>query len=136
MKRSGIFVCLCLLSQSGVAGAAAVYRCIGQDGEPRFQQHACAGGGGRVEVPPPALRWDPLRPAERQLVEQYREAERVVYPAEPSAARPASERSCWKKRRSLERLSERLRHGYRAGQGERLRSRRDDLAEYLRRYCE
>jgi hypothetical protein len=129
-------VCLLLLvSVASPVEAATVYRCAGEQGEPRFQQHPCAGGGGAIELPPPAMRWDALRPAERRLVEAYREAERVRYPS-PPARRQASERRCWDKQRSLARVSAKLRRGYGAAEGQRLRERRDGLEEFLRRYCE
>jgi hypothetical protein len=133
------FVCLLPLSLAGIAEAAAVYRCVGEQGEPRFQQQACAGVGEKVELPPPAARWEALRPAERRLLQTYRGQSSAGQAASPER-RPekpqVSERSCWEKRRRLVRVSARLRRGYKASQGERLRNRRDDLAAFLRRYCD
>jgi hypothetical protein len=136
VQGSNVFVCLLLLVPvASLVEGATVYRCAGDDGEPRYQQHACSGEGAEVEIPPPALRWDALRPAERSLVESYRQAERVEYPPAP-ARRQVSERTCWNKRRSLDRVSTRLRRGYKASEAQRLHDRQDELSEYLRRYCE
>jgi hypothetical protein len=120
-----------------VAGAAGeLYRCDEAGEAPSFQAHPCVGGE-VVELGQPAAYWEPLRPAERRLWRDIRRAEKASPP--PRRARSsgkASERTCWQRRRQLEALAAKLRRGYRAAQGERLRRRRDTLQGFIRRYCE
>lgn len=121
------------------AGGAQVYRCDDGGGTPSYQQTPCAHGGGAVELSPPAARWEGLRPGERELLDRYRRED--ARPARRRAARRSrddgpSERSCGQKRQRLERVSAKLRRGYKPAQGERLRRRRDELYEFIRRYCD
>lgn len=135
MKAPVIISLFCALLP--VAGAAAqVYRCNEAGEVPSFQAHPCVGGEA-VELGQPAARWEPLRPAERRLWRESRKAERASRsPRSADSSGKASERTCWQRRRQLEALSAKLRRGYRAAQGERLRRRRDTLQGFIRRYCE
>jgi hypothetical protein len=126
---------LLLAPLCGAAQATSVYRCVGEDGVPRFQQHACPGAGESMELAEPAATWDALRPGERRLLKQYRRAERVPRSKRVPRTR-VSDRGCWKKRRRLKQLSTQLRRGYTASQGQRLRDRQVELQAYLRRYCD
>jgi hypothetical protein len=121
----------------GLSAGAQVYRCDDPSGFPRFQQVPCAGDGEPVDLPPPAANWDALRPGERAMLEQRRRPRPAGRP-EPRQVRDerASERSCWQKRQRLEAVSAKLRRGYRAAEGERLRRRRDALSGFIRRYCD
>jgi hypothetical protein len=56
----------------------------------------------------------------------------VVSRAKP---RRSSERQCWKKRQSLQRVQRKLRTGYRASEYQRLHDRRRSYEDYLRRFC-
>jgi len=127
-------MCVCTLL-SAVCDGAQIYRCDDPSGQPRFQQIPCEAGGEAVQLSPPAARWDPLRPGERQLLKgRARPADRR------KAAKPrdskAVERRCWDKRKRLEAVSAKLRRGYKPAQGERLRRQRDNLGEFVRRYCD
>lgn len=122
--------------------AEAIYRCATDVGWV-FQHSRCAAGaGGRFELSPENRVGSPLRPSERRYVRERVEAGARGSPNLGSigprghSTRTASERTCLNKRQALERTRRRLRQGYPPAQGERLRRRRDDLDEYLRRFCE
>lgn len=135
-------VCLFAMCIGALAAAPAtatqIYRCEHASGPPSYQQVPCRGGGGPVELSPPAARWEGLREGERQLLERYRRED--ARPAKRRARKARddrpSERSCWQKRQRLERVSAKLRRGYKPAQGERLRRSRDELYEFIRRYCD
>ncbi len=140
MKLPGVLGLLFILG-GGVVKATTVYRCVGAEGVPTYQQLPCAGQGGQIRLAEPAARWEALHPGERALLEDRRSGERPRQGGVPVKQRrgttaKASERSCWQKRRHLDAVSAKLRRGYKPAQGERLRRRRDDLADFLSRYCD
>ena len=124
----------------GVEGVE-VYRCTQPDGHVSFQQGPCGGQGKRLEVGQVQSPWQPLRRSEEQLYRAYRkrDARRLAVQrrAEQQARlQPQVEpATCYNKRHALKEVQARLRAGYGAEQGERLRRRRDYLEGYLRRYC-
>ena len=126
-----------------VVQGVELYRCQDDAGTVSFQQSPCDGPGARVSVGEAQAVWAPLRPGERTLVESYRRRDRERLARQRAAEREAlraqgqrlESSGCFNKRHALEKVEARLRHGYPAGQGERLRRRRDYLEEYLRRYC-
>jgi hypothetical protein len=129
-----IALCACLLLPASAAGTQ-IYRCEEPSGQPRFQQTPCAAGGGEVQLSPPAARWEALRPGELQLLEQRSRPAPRRKTVKPRDNR-ALERRCWSKRKRLEAVSAKLRRGYKRAQGERLRRQRDNLGEFIRRYCD
>lgn len=137
MKHADILLGICLLLPLPALGDA-IYRCDGADGVPRFQSYPCPGGEA-VELPPPAARWEALRPGERALLQQARRRERTARSTRPprrSRKEHASARTCLARRQRVEALSAQLRRGYKPARGERLRRRRDNLAEFIRRFCD
>ncbi len=143
-KRSiGMVVGLGVLLPAAVT-AVELYRCEDDGGAVSFQQTPCTGNGRRMTVGEVQAVWAPLRPGERSLVQSYRERDRERLARQRAAERAAlrtqgqhlESSACFNKRHALEKVEARLRHGYPAGQGERLRRRRDYLEEYLSRYCQ
>ncbi len=142
-RRSICWGVAATLLLSGMAQGLELYRCRDDSGTVSFQQMPCAGSGQRMSVGEAQAVWSSLRPGERNLVESYRRRDRERLARQRAAEREAlrtqgqhlESSGCFNKRHALEKVEAHLRHGYRAGQGERLRRRRDYLEEYLRRYC-
>jgi hypothetical protein len=134
-------VLLSVVLLTGTATAAEVYRCAQPDGVISFQQQACAYQGQRIETGEAQAAWAPLRSGEKTLYQNYRkrDQQRLAHKRHARARVPrqqqADARVCLAKRQKLESVSAELRRGYKAGRGEKLRRRRDNYEEYLRRFC-
>ena len=137
MSKAILFVVL--LTEA--AASAEVYRCTQPDGSLSFQQQACSHMGQRIETGEAQPVWAPLRSGEKALYQSYRKrdrqrlAQKRKLRAQPARQPAADERICLAKRQKLESVSAELRRGYKAGRGEKLRRRRDNYEEYLRRFC-
>lgn len=125
------------LALPAVSQGAQIYRCADPSGYPRFQQTPCAGDGEAVHLSPPAARWEALRPGERAMLKETGKP-RPKPRTRPAAQgrKQASERTCWQKAQRLDAVSAKLRRGYKPAQGERLRRRRNELAGFIRRFCD
>ncbi|BAO43187.1 DUF4124 domain-containing protein [Thiolapillus brandeum] len=132
---------LSVILMTGAAAAAEVYRCAQPDGGISFQQQACPYQGQRIETGEAQSAWAPLRSGEKTLYQDYRKrdrqrlAHRHNVRVRDSRQQQADARVCLTKRQQLESVSAELRRGYKAGRGEKLRRRRDNYEEYLRRFC-
>ena len=132
--RSLLGCCLCL----AMPAFAGIYRCDTPRG-PVFQDHACDQGSFVALDEPSAAPGSGLRDSERRWLRQ-REAQAAAKRTRRAnrKRRPddkAQQRRCWNKRASLEKVGAALRRGYKPSQGERLRSRRRELEDYLSRFC-
>ena len=119
---------------------ADIYRCPEDTGIPRYQSTPCAHG---VPLELPALNavGEPLRPGEKALLDRRSDkAAKASKSVRPAADRQAQARRdgarCLQKRQQLRSVQAKLRRGYRPAEGERLRRRRDDYAEYVRAFCD
>ncbi len=134
--RVFLLLCPCLSVQ-----AAQIYRCQQADGSISYQQQACSGTGEQVETGDAQTAWAGLRPGEKALYEGYRRRDRERLARRKAARKVARGKSsadvrvCFAKRQKLDDVNARLRRGYKAGQGEKLRRRRDNYEAYLRRFC-
>ncbi len=138
--RKLLFIILCM-SCADPLWAARVYRCSQADGSISFQQQACSAEGRLIETGEAQAVWSALRPEEKRLYEIYRERDRERRLRKRQARRQtasmekADERACLLKSQRLDSVNARLRRGYKAGQGEALRRKREQYEEYLRRFC-
>ena len=130
-----------VLFSAGVP-AAEVWRCPQADGTLSFQQAAC--DGERVETGEAQATWASLRGEEARLYEGYRKRDRERLERQRRAERRAlaarapsraAETTCYKRKVALENVQAKLRVGYKPAEGDRLRRRRGQLEEYLRRFC-
>ncbi|WP_456449107.1 hypothetical protein [Thiolapillus sp.] len=134
-------ILLLTVTLGGAASATEVYRCVQPDGSIAFQQQACSQGGQRIETGEAQAVWAPLRSGEKSLYQHYRkrDQQRLAHKhkarSRVSRQRQRDERVCLAKRQKLDAVSAELRRGYKAGRGEKLRRRRDNYEEYLRRFC-
>lgn len=138
-------LCGLLITLYAAAPAAQVYLCPDDRGRAHYQQTPCPGSdAGPVALPPLNTLGGGLRPGERELLESRRkQAERARRTRDARRARTAAgdlrrerqARSCWQREQRLGRINARLRRGYTPTQGIRLRDRRRELEDYLRRFC-
>jgi hypothetical protein len=112
-----------------------IYRCTGADGSIEFRQYPCHGRdrAEQVELGPDTEGWEAPPKVKRPARKTTRRKTRS--PAARARSERRQEERCWSKRQQLEKVRYRLRSGYKAGQGQTLRQRRDEYADYLRRFC-
>ena len=126
---------LALLFSATTATAQTIYRCPDAEGTVLFQSLPCSGGSSIV-LGAPAARWTPPDRAELDMIDTLERSQPVQRSRATSPARAQVEtKACFNKRKALERVSAKLRRGYRASEGASLRNRRDDYEEYLARFC-
>lgn len=122
---------------SGTTHAATYYRCMLLDGSVEFTQRPCVGGGGStVAVEDRLIGWEspgyaPLSATSSKKSKKSSKAKLRV----AQKNRKKREKACFKKKQSLENVNRRLRAGYKAGQGKKLRHRRRQIEEYLDAFC-
>ncbi len=119
------------------ASRTSVYRCVQADGHVSYQQIRC-----HFEDSPMVLKdrpsgWSPLRPGEQALLDRYRkrDAERRRKPLAERKKQVKESRTCWTRRKQLEAVRAKLRHGYNLGEGEGLHRKQDDYRDFLRQFC-
>jgi hypothetical protein len=129
---SGILF-LTVLGFSNVHSAGLeVYRCT-LNGETEFSQTPCREGEQQVTVVEPQSRgMSPIKPALR--MEPKVPANKPKKITEKTKDKDNLEK-CWRARKKLERVEQRLRAGYKASQYQRLHNRQDEYEEYLRLFC-
>ena len=138
---------LILLTLAGPPVSSAVYRCIGEQGEPLFSQRPCEHARGTrvtgLAKSPVGPTVGGLRPSERAWLEQRQAQRRSI--SQPKRQAPKSARSgqqqarqayrCKRKRRDLEALNAELRRGYKASRAPTLHRRRQAYQDYLDAFC-
>lgn len=132
---------------------AAVYRCVGEKGEPSFSQLPCitdaATPGDPIRAAPvPAYPAAPeaagVRASERAWLRgRERERQSRTKPKRAAAARGSKKGDrdrqayrCLRKRRALDAVNAELRGGYRAGRGAALHRRQQGYRDYLSAFCD
>jgi len=124
-----------LLPGSACHAADAIYRCTAPDGSIELRQFPCHGRdrAEKIELGPDNHGWEAppevKRPARKTTKRKTRS------PAARARAERQQEERCWTKRQQLDKVRHQLRSGYKAGQGQKLRQRRDEYADYIRRFC-
>jgi len=124
-------------------GAADVYRCTGDAGEPMFSHTPCGDAAEtRVALPPaPASAASGLRASESAWLRQRavaRDKGRASPGRRTSKPQKRVEREgyrCRNTQRKLDRVRQRLRQGYKPSQGDTLRHRRRTYEDYLSTFC-
>ncbi len=128
-----------LISHDTRAGER-VFKCVDPSGQIEFTQTGCRSG--RTEslvVKSPYIGWKkpvvrkPKAGATDREVFESRNREKTRT-GNSQRTEKEGER-CWRARKRLQRLQRKLRKGYKRGVGEKLRSNRDQLQEYLREFC-
>lgn len=111
------------------------------DGRVEFRQFPCHGRDESLllEIDDRPSGWTPPDPSE-VFKEEKAGGESSGAPSddgpdEAAAADRRREEKCWKKDRQLEQVNRQLRAGYTASEGQRLRRKRAEYEDYLKRFC-
>lgn len=131
---------LLLLVAGSLSADTSVYRCDTPDGVIEFSQLPCAEGANEQEIfiQDRKTGWVPNDTPSRRTTKKTgkpRNRKRKPAGADRAAAQARREERCWKKRQLLEGVNRKLRRGYKAGQGVKLRDRRRDFEAYIRKFC-
>ncbi len=116
-----------------------VQRCVDPQGAVTFQQTRCEHDGSAIDVVTVEHGWTRLRSGELDLLEEYQRqaAKRYRGSSARNQQRPdqRESKSCFSKRTRLEKVRAKLRRGYKAAEGGRLRRQREEYQQYLALYC-
>ena len=112
----------------------AIYRCQYEDGPIEFRQSPCEKGSGEeIEVEIKNTSW--VAPKRGLFNTVPVKKKNVKRRSKRSVATAANEKSCWRAEKGIERISRKMRQGYRPAQGEKWRQRRRELEEYVYKFC-
>lgn len=130
--RPGLLIAILTLAPAALHGE--VFRCTAADGSIEFRQYPCheRDMSLRIDIDDSPSGWTPPTPTATPPSKTKR------LPTKPAMIEQddALVDRCWKKHRQLDDVNRRLRAGYTAAQGVRLRQRRSDYEAYLRRFCD
>jgi hypothetical protein len=115
----------------------AVYRCVLDGGHISYQQIACNSHSEPMALKNQRTGWSALRPGEQRLLNSYRDKDAVRrrHPSGPPEKPAIQSKACWKRRRRLEAVRSKLRHGYGLREDVELHRKLDDNEDYLRQFC-
>jgi hypothetical protein len=127
---------------TGAAGAqdTTVYRCTGENGSVELSQFPCPAGmeNEEITVTDRETGWVPPSPGsstnEKRSARSKRSGSGQTQ-AQKAAVDARRADKCWDKRRLLDEVNWKLRHGYRPVEGIKLRRKRQSYEDYLDRYC-
>jgi len=119
------------------AARASVYRCIGEDGRISYQQIRCDSEAKPMRFKDRQSGLSALRPGEKALLKRYRkkDAERYRKPRVRDRTSAKDARACWDRKKQLEAVRAKLRHGYTLKEDDALHRKRDNAEAYLRKFC-
>ncbi len=118
-----------------IEATAGIVRCVTANGQVEYRESPCPDGSGR-EVEIRDERIGSVAPKPRHKLRRRSAKARATRRERARKKKPqVSDLGCWRKRRALEAVERRLRRGYRAGEGVRLRERRDDYEDFITRFC-
>ena len=137
-QRAFAAIIILFITSASAFAAERIFRCVGADGGISFQRTQCAAEGAPIVVDSVQGGWTSLREGEKSLLKSYRERDARLRQRSRKAARKTRSgetTACWNKRKRLDAIQARLRRGYKPSQGESLRRKRDNYAEYLKKFC-
>lgn len=139
--RMALLVLVLFLTVDGNGGETEIRRCLDPQGNISFQFHRCEFSGEQLKIQTVTHGWTSPRPGEKRLLAHYqaqeaqrRERVRVARKKARMEAKTET-KSCFSRRKSLERVETKLRRGYTAAEGMRLRAQREEYEEYLYQFC-
>lgn len=147
--KIGLMMTLLWLSSAiQAADAPIVYRCVTVDGRIEFRQYPCHGAdtATQVEIERKSSGWVP--PTANQLNDDDKKSDKIKSQSRHSAnknqskaaaetsGRSGESKKCWNKRQQIKEINWKLRRGYRADEGVKLRHRREAYEAYVREFCE
>jgi hypothetical protein len=135
--RRAVATAIITMPLSHASARSDVYRCVQDDGHISYQQIPCHANSEPIKLNHRPSGWTPLRPGERALLDSYRKKDTSQSRKPDGQVKNAASeaKSCWKKRRQLDAVRLKLRRGYKLKEGDQLKRKRDNYADYLRQFC-
>ncbi|MCG8428311.1 MAG: DUF4124 domain-containing protein [Chromatiales bacterium] len=122
-------LCLTLFSMPLLAGET-VYRCRDDRGRVLYQQSPCLSGSSeQVNVEVQSSAWLPVENAKKILAKPIKKKKRKQS-FKGWKQRKKLEQKCARVEKRLERIQSKLRAGYKASQGNKLRRQREELEDF------
>lgn len=132
-----------LATPCAAAEEPGLYRCTSADGRIEFRQFPCHGRDDslRLELNDRPSGWIPPDPSEVFQEDPRPEVSSAADRSADTARKAAAvdrrrEEKCWKKEHQLDQVNRKLRAGYQASEGNRLRAKRREYQDYLKRFCD
>jgi hypothetical protein len=130
-----ILCCLLLIYGAMGYASATLYRCVDAEGNTIFQQTVCNNGKqSEVELTDTRVGWVPPKVVKKEV-----KAEKKTRPKKRAVSMVKEQRkhdkSCWRAEQNLEQTERKLRRGYKAGAGDRLRAKQERYESYLKEFC-
>ena len=116
------------------ASTVKVYRCLNGDEVVIYRQQPCKQGTQQelqIDVKP--LGW--VKPKVTRSKPARKPKKKRVSKRRTTHSKDRKKEKCWRAEKRLENLEWRMRRGYKAGQGAKLRRRRREYEDYLREFC-
>ncbi len=132
------FCCCQLLFYSlSLPAAPQLYRCVDAAGNSMFQQTAClVGEQSIIEVVDTRVGWKPPKASKKSAkVSKKPPLKPVRSIAKQARERRKQDKSCWRAEQNLEQVDRKLRRGYKASAGDRLRAKQERYESYLKEFC-
>ncbi|WPL13735.1 hypothetical protein Thiosp_03552 [Thiorhodovibrio litoralis] len=121
----------------------SVYRCTATDGSIEFRQFPCHGRDDSLllEIDDRPSGWTPPDPADVFKDEPERKPRSSSAESSSDARKDAAadrrwEEKCLKKQHQIEQVNRKLRAGYTASEGQRLRHKRAEYEDYVKKFCD
>ena len=128
---------LVLLPAADVVAQTSVYRCTAPDGAVEFRQLPCTDGSDEesLVIKDRKTGWIPAATGTKTKAADKPRKRATKSSPKKDSSQSRREEQCWKKRQLLEEVNWKLRRGYKAAQGVKLRRRRQTYEDYIGRYC-
>lgn len=125
------------LSGPAFAASTDVYRCTSADGRIEFRQGPCTGSAGEspLTLEDRPTGWVPPAPPKTRSEDKAKTRQEADRSGAAAKQVKKDERACWEKRKRLEEVEARLRHGYKAKQGMDLKRKQEYYEDYLHQFC-
>ncbi len=133
-----ILCCLLLTSSAVAKTAPQLYRCVDAEGRPVFQQTVCQSGKqSSVVLTDTRVGWVPPKVVKNKakIDKKTHSKKRVTSIAKEIREQRKHDKSCWRAKQNLEQTERKLRRGYKAGAGDRLRAKQARYESYLKEFC-
>jgi hypothetical protein len=125
--------CLLLFYCLSLPAAPQLYRCVDAAGDSIFQQTTClVGEQSIIEVVDTRVGWKPPK-ASKKSTKASKKPPRST--AKQARERRKQDKSCWRAEQNLEQVDRKLRRGYKASAGDRLRAKQERYESYLKEFC-
>ncbi|MCF6281362.1 MAG: DUF4124 domain-containing protein [Candidatus Polarisedimenticolaceae bacterium] len=128
------YCCLFLIFSQALQAAPQFYRCVDAQGNIAFQQTSClTGRQDLVEVRDNRVGWVPPKVVKKRA--KVTKKGPSTSTAKQAREKRQQDKSCWRAEQNLEQVESKLRRGYKAAAGDRLRAKRTRHESYLREFC-